>query len=520
MTATATTPLRHLVLVLGDQLSLDSPALEGVDPACDLVLMIEARGEGALVWSHKARIALFLSAMRHFAEALRERGLPLAYLALDADAEPSLAARLAAQLPTLRPQALRVLEAGEWRLQQQITEVAAAAGVPLQWLADPHFLCSRADFMRWAAGYKGGLRMEFFYREQRRRQRVLLDADGGPEGGRWNFDADNRQGYPKNGPGAIPAPAGFAPDAITRAVFALVEREFAGHPGSLDSFAWPVTRAQALEALQRFIDTRLVRFGDYQDAMWSATPWGWHALLSTSLNLHLLDPLEVIAAAERAWRDGRAPLAGVEGFIRQILGWREFIRGVYWRDMPALADANHYGHDRPLPRWYWSGDTQMACLRDTIGQTLEHGYAHHIQRLMVTGLFALLAEIEPKQVADWYLAVYVDAVEWVELPNVAGMTLFANGGRFTSKPYIASGAYIQRQSNHCAGCRYAPTQRSGPAACPFTVLYWHFLDRHEAALAANPRTALMAKNVARLAPAEREKVRTEAARVLAQMESL
>ncbi len=512
--------LRHLVLVLGDQLSLDSPALEGVDPDCDRVLMIEARGEGALVWSHKARIALFLSAMRHFADALRERGVPLTYVALDADAEPDLAQRLAAQLRALRPQALRLVECGEWRLAQQISAAAAAAGVPLQVLDDPHFLCSRADFAHWAGAQRGSLRMEYFYREQRRRQRVLLDADGGPQGGRWNYDADNRKAYPKAGPGPIPEPAGFAPDGITREVFALVEREFAEHPGSLASFAWPVTRAQALQALQRFVDTRLLRFGDYQDAMWSATPWGWHSLLSTSLNLHLLDPREAIAAAEDAYRAGRAPLAGVEGFIRQVLGWREFMRGVYWLEMPALADANHYGHRRALPRWYWNGETRMACLADAIGQTLEHGYAHHIQRLMVTGLFALLAELDPKQVADWYLAVYVDAIDWVELPNVAGMTLFANGGRFTSKPYVASGAYIRRQSNHCDGCAYAPAVRTGPRACPYTVLYWNFLDRHETELAANPRTALMAKNLARLDLAQRQDIRREAARVLESIENL
>ncbi len=512
--------LRHLVLVLGDQLSHDSPALAGVDPACDRVLMIEARGEAALVWSHKARIALFLSAMRHFADELRGRGVPLDYLALDDDGEPSLLQRLAAQLRRLRPQALRVVEPGEWRLEQGLRAVAAEAGVALQLLDDTHFLCSRADFARWAAGYRGALRMEFFYREQRRRHHVLLNADGRPEGGAWNFDADNREAYPKAGPGAIPAPAGFAPDALTREVFALVEREFAGHPGSLASFAWPVTRAQALDALERFVSTRLPNFGRWQDAMWTGTPWGWHSLLSAALNLHLLDPREVIAAAEDAWRRGAAPLAAVEGFVRQILGWREFIRGVYWRDMPGLAEANHFGHQRPLPRWYWSGDTRMACLRDAIGQTLEHGYAHHIQRLMVTGLFALLAELDPRQVAAWYLAVYVDAVDWVELPNVAGMTLYANGGRFTSKPYVASGAYIARQSNYCAGCRYKPQQKTGPEACPFTVLYWRFLDRHAAALAANPRTALMAKTVERLAPPERERLRAESDRVLGAIETL
>lgn len=519
---------RHLVLVLGDQLSLDSPALAGLDPARDRVLMIEAPGEATAVWSHKARIALFLSAMRHFRDALRASGVTVEYLSLDDSDAPTLCGRLAQQLQRWRPDSLRLLEPGEWRLQQDISAVARDAGVPLRLLDDPHFICSRADFARWAGKYGSGLRMEFFYREMRRQNRVLLDADAAkpdqPEGGQWNYDAENRKGYPKAGPGLIPPPEATEPDALTRAVFADVERWFPDHPGSLAHFAWPVTRADALRALQAFIESRLAGFGDHQDAMWTHTPFGWHSLLASSLNLHLLDPREVIAAAEQAYRAGQAPLAGVEGFIRQILGWREFIRGVYWLDMPGMAEANHFGHQRPLPRWFWSGDTKMACARDAIEQTLQYGYAHHIQRLMVTGLFGLIAEIDPKQVAAWYLAVYVDAVEWVELPNVAGMALYADGGRFTSKPYVASGAYIQRMSNHCGRCSYAPdakaVQATGKPLCPYTALYWNFLDRHEAALAANPRTALMARNVSRLEPAQRERIRADARRVLENLDTL
>jgi deoxyribodipyrimidine photolyase-related protein len=523
---------RHLVWVLGDQLSAASPALDLFDPALDRVLMIEAPGEGAHVWSHQARIALFLSAMRHFRDALRERGFQVDYVLLDDSTEPTLVGRLAQQLTRLRPGTLRLVEPGEYRLQQDITTTARAAGVALQLLDDTHFMCSRADFARWAGKYGSGLRMEFFYREMRRKYGVLIDAaaakPGEPEGGQWNYDADNRKGYPKAGPGVIAPPAQFEPDAITRGVFADVERVFPGHPGSLQRFQWPVTRPQALLALEGFIRDRLPHFGDYQDAMWSGTPFGWHSLLATSLNLHLLDPREVIAAAEAAYRSGHAPLAGVEGFIRQVIGWREFIRGVYWLDMPGMADANHYDHRRPLPAWFWTGDTHMACARDAIEQTLQYGYAHHIQRLMVTGLFGLIAEIDPKQVAAWYLAVYVDAVEWAELPNVAGMALYADGGRFTSKPYVASGAYIQRMSNHCGDCRYAPDAKSAagtakkPAKplCPYTTLYWNFLDRHEVALTANPRTALMARNIARMAPAERARIRSEAQQLLANLDAL
>lgn len=516
-----TRPVRHLVLVLGDQLWRGNPALADFDPAQDRVLMIEAPGEATAVWSHPARIALFLSAMRHFRAELQALGWPLTYIELDDPAHvdrPGLTDRLQAVLADLRPQTLQVCEAGEWRLQQGVVATASNAGVPLHWHEDTHFLCSRARFARWAKGRKEW-RMEFFYREMRREHGVLMEGKE-PVGGQWNFDADNRKSFPKAGPGWIPEPACFEPDAITREVLDLVQRHFPDHPGSLAEFGWPVTPAQARQALQRFIDERLVAFGAYQDAMWTDTPFGWHSLLSVALNLHLIDPREVIAEAERAWRDKNLPLAAVEGFIRQILGWREFIRGVYWLDMPGLREANHYGHARPLPAWYWTGHTRMACMRDTIGQTLKHGYAHHIQRLMVTGQFALLAEVAPQQVADWYLAVYVDAIEWVELPNVAGMALFANGGRFTSKPYVASGQYIDRMSNYCKGCAYSPAQRSGEGACPVTTLYWNFLDRHETELAASPRTALMVKNLQKLDDDTRASIRAHAAYLLDRLDSI
>ncbi len=512
-------PVRHLVLVLGDQLWPGNPVFDGFDPTLDRVLMIEASGEATGVWSHKARIALFLSAMRHFCNDLHRQGWPTTYVRLDEQPQLlSFQERLTQALRGLEPEMIMVCEPGEWRMLAAVQDAAREADVPLQVLPDRHFMCTREEFARWA-GSKKELRMEFFYRDMRRRHGVLMQGRE-PVGGQWNFDADNRKGYPASGPGAIPQPAWFAPDRITRDVFALVEQHFPDHPGLLDSFQWPVTRAQALQALAHFVEVRLPHFGPQQDAMWTDTPWGWHALLASSLNLHLLDPREVIAAAENAWRDRGLDLASVEGFIRQILGWREFIRGVYWLDMPQMKDANHFQHQRALPRWYWTGETRMACMRDVIGQTLEHGHAHHIQRLMVTGQFALLAEVHPKAVSDWYLAMYVDAVEWVELPNTAGMALFANGGRFTSKPYIASGQYIQRMSNYCKGCIYRPDQKTGPAACPMTTLYWAFLDRHEGELQRNPRTALMARNITRLDPEARAVIRDQAAQVLAKLDDL
>ena len=302
----------------------------------------------------------------------------------------------------------------------------------------------------------------------------------------------------------------FEPDVITREVLALVGDRFASHPGSLASFGWAVTREHALRALDEFIEKRLPEFGRWQDAMWQGEPWLWHSMLSSALNLKLLDPREVVNAAEAAWRAGRVPLAGAEGFIRQILGWREYVRGIYWTRMPQYLEQNRLDAPHDLPAWYWTGATDMACLRDAIGQTLEHGYAHHIQRLMVTGLFALMFGVQPKQVHGWYLAVYVDAVEWVELPNVLGMSQYADGGLMGSKPYVATGKYIDRMSNHCAGCRYDPALREGERACPFTTLYWDFLMRHEALLAKNPRMALQVKNLARLNDDQRDAVRARA----------
>jgi len=509
---------RHLVLILGDQLDVDSSALDGFDPAQDRILMVEARGEGERVWSHQARSVLFLSAMRHFAEALRGRGWPLVYHTLDHLPQGGLQEVIAHYLSHLRPSALVLVEPGEHWLEVGLREVAKAAGCHLELRLDTHFLVSRADFARWAKGYRQ-LRMEFFYRQVRQQTGILME-DGQPIGGVWNLDAENRASFGRKGPGLVPRHQGFAPDAVTREVIDGVRRHFAGNPGSLLDFDWPVTREQALAALQDFVDRRLEHFGRHQDAMWTGQPFLYHARLSAALNLKLLHPREVVEAALEALREGRAGLASVEGFVRQIIGWREFIRGVYWLEMPGLAATNHFGHIRDLPRWFWSGETHMACQREVITQTLRFAYAHHIQRLMVTGLFASLAGIDPRQVAHWYLAVYVDAVEWVELPNVAGMALHANGGRFTSKPYVASGAYIQRMSNYCSGCRYDPSKRTGNDACPLTILYWYFLDRHEAELGASPRTALMVKNLQRIPATERAAVRQQAEIVLQRLEEL
>ena len=504
--------LRSLIVVLGDQLDIDAAAFDGFDPSLDAVWMAEVAEESTHVWSSKPRSAMFLAAMRHFALALQAAGRPLHYMRLDAlENCGSLGAQLQADIERLRPARLVMTTPGDWRVLQAIKAVVQANGVPLDVREDRHFFVTLGEFAAHAQGRKS-LRMEYFYREQRRRHDVLMDADA-PVGGQWNFDADNRGSFGAAGPGVVPARKTFKPDVVTREVIALVNSRFAGHPGQLDSFAWPVTRAQALLSLRAFIVERLPLFGRYQDAMWPGDPWLYHAHLSAALNLKLLNPREVVAAAEAAYRAGHAPLASVEGFIRQILGWREYVRGIYWAQMPGYAQRNALDAQEDLPAWYWTGATDMACLRDALAQTLAHGYANHIQRLMVTGLYALMLGVQPQQVHAWYLAVYVDAVEWVELPNTLGMGQYADGGLMGSKPYIATGKYIDRMSPHCAGCRYDPAQRSGDSACPFTTLYWDFLMRHESALAHNPRMALQVKNVARLTDAQKQAVTERAASI-------
>jgi deoxyribodipyrimidine photolyase-related protein len=503
-------PLRCLVIVLGDQLDLDASAFDGFDPAQDAVWMAEVAEESTHIASSKQRTALFLSAMRHFALALDLAGRPLQYTRLDDPANRgSLAAELRAALARLAPQRVVMTAPGDWRVLQALKAVAAEAGLALELRDDRHFYTTVRDFAAHAKGRKQ-LRLEYFYREQRKRHGVLMTADGQPEGGQWNFDADNRETFGAKGPGALPDPRRFEPDAVTAEVIALVNQRLADHPGRLNSFAWPVTRKQALEALRAFIEDRLPLFGKYEDAMWPGEPWLYHSQLSAALNLKLLHPREAVAAAEAAYRAGLVPLASAEGFIRQIMGWREYVRGIYWTQMPDYLDRNALDAQQALPDWYWTGDTDMACLKDAITQTLQHGYAHHIQRLMVTGLFALLLGVRPQAVHAWYLGVYVDAVEWVELPNTLGMSQYGDGGLMASKPYVATGKYIQRMGGPCAGCRYDPSLREGDKACPYTTLYWDFLMRHEGLLAKNPRMALQVKNLARMSEDQQTAVKQRA----------
>jgi deoxyribodipyrimidine photolyase-related protein len=454
--------------------------------------------------------------MRHFAKQLEELGIPLKYIQ---QSPQSIGDTLRAIIQKEKCTHLVCLEPGEYRLKCEIETLASELNIELEMQEDPHFYCSRQEFSNWVAGKKE-LRLEYFYRLMRKTHNILVDKEGNPEGGQWNFDRDNRKPFPKKGPGLIPSPELFEPDVITKSVLAEVEELHPDHPGSLANFQWPVTRQQALQALEGFLEHRLATFGNYEDAMWTDTPFGWHSLLSSSLNLKLLNPREVVDAVLVAWKKYDLELATVEGFIRQILGWREFVRGMYYLDMPQMAEDNFYKHQNSLPDWYWTGDTNMKCMQESIGQTLQYGYAHHIQRLMVIGNFALLAEILPQEVCDWYLAIYVDAIEWVELPNTAGMALFASGGRFTSKPYIASGAYIKRMSNYCGSCQYKTDIRFGEGACPMTNLYWNFLIKHRKQFEASPRTRLMTANLSRIDESDQRSIQEHAKTILGNLNAL
>jgi deoxyribodipyrimidine photolyase-related protein len=482
-----------LRIVLGDQLSLDLSALVDLDPGRDIVLMMEVAEEGTYVRHHKQKIVLVLSAMRHFAEALRQRGVTIDYVKLDAaENAGSFTGEVRRAVARYRPSRIVVTEPSEWRVQAVVEGWEALTGTPVEVRLDDRYFASRGRFATWARGRRGW-RMEHFYREMRREHGLLMEGEQ-PAGGQWNYDQENRKRLPART--VPPVRRRFAPDATTRAVMVLVERRFPDHFGELEEFGWPVTRAQALAALDDFVAHGLPNFGDYQDAMKAGAPFLFHSLLAPALNLGLLSPREVCAAAEAAWRSGAAPLNAVEGFVRQILGWREYVRGVYWSLMPGYAARNGLVATRQLPAFYWTGDTDMRCLREAIGGTARHAYSHHIQRLMVTGNFALLAGVAPREIERWYLAVYADAFEWVEMPNTLGMAVFADGGQMASKPYAASGAYIDRMSDFCSGCAYDVKQKTGPEACPFNYLYWAFLIRQKDRLSGNPRMAMPYRTLA------------------------
>ncbi|MCB4862257.1 cryptochrome/photolyase family protein [Sphingobium sp. PNB] len=502
-----------LIPILGDQLTPGIASLRNADPANSILLMMEVADETTYVRHHKAKIAFILSAMRHHADRLRALGWTVDYVKLDQpENSGSFTGEVARAIERHRPSAIHVTEGGEWRVRAMLEEWEGRFGIPVTIHEDDRFLCSHAEFDAWAAA-RQQLRMEFFYRDMRRRTGLLLTEEGEPEGGQWNFDAENRKPPPRRDL-LMPQPLRFRPDPITQDVLALVAARFSDHIGSLDHFHFAVTHQDAQRQQAHFLDHALPRFGDYQDAMLTDEPFLWHSVLSPYINAGLLDPLSLCRAVEGRYRAGRVPLNAAEGFIRQVIGWREYVRGVYWHEGPGYGRRNALDAKRDLPGFYWTGKTDMHCMARAVGQTIDHAYAHHIQRLMITGNFALLAGIDPVQVHVWYLEVYADAYEWVEMPNTIGMALFADGGLLGSKPYAAGGAYINRMSDYCGRCRYDVKRRLGEDACPFNALYWDFLARNERKLARNPRLAMPYRNWNRMSVEDRAALRKQAARFL------
>ena len=493
--------VRSLIFILGDQLNLDAPAFEKGEKDRDIVVMAEASAEVERYPNHIQRVVLFFSAMRHFREQLVDDGWQVVYQEIgDKGAIHGLVDFLAEQIRDKKPEGLVLTEPGRYDLEQEILELAQHENISIDIRSDTHFFCSRKDFREWAEGRKS-LVLEYFYREMRKQTGYLMSGHD-PEGGEWNYDQDNRDSFGKEGPEFEIQEHKYEADEITRQVIEEVESRFPELYGSIDTFDWPVTPAQARQALDHFVENHLPHFGSFQDAMWTGEPFLYHSRLSSSLNLKLLDPRDAIESAIAAYEAGDAPIHAVEGFVRQILGWREFIRGIYWLNMPDFAELNALEAEADLPAFFWTADTDMNCLKHVIDQLLDTAYAHHIQRLMVAGLFTLLYGVQPKQVHDWFMALYIDSVEWVTMPNTIGMSQFADDGIVGTKPYSASGKYISRMSNYCDECTYDPDDAVGEKACPFTTLYWDFLDRHRDRLKDNRRMNFQLHNLKRKSPEE------------------
>ena len=487
-------------------------------PGADVIAcFIESVEKGAALPWHRQKLVLILSAMRHFADALTAAGYRVDYRRAR-----SYEAGLLAAACEHRVTRVIATEGREWEMAQSLGRAAAllsAEGIPLETRADRGFLATREDFAEWSAGKKE-LRMEFFYRLMRKKHGILIESDGTPTGGAWNFDAENRKPWPKGK--QVPERITFVPDSITAAIMHRVER-WTDRWGSTAGFSLPVTRASAKQMLERFITERLPEFGPYEDAMQHGEHDLLHSALASAINVGLLHPKEVVLRAERAYREGTVGLESAEGFIRQILGWREYVRGIYWHQMPEWRSANALSAPLPLPMWFWAPDgeagygdksvtaaCEMRCLSDTIRSVRDTGRVHHIPRLMVQSNFATLLGVTPAALNRWFRAAFTDAYEWVTLPNVVGMATWGDGGVMASKPYVASGAYINRMSNYCAACRYDVKARTGEEACPFNVLYWDFLARHRARFAGHPRMGMMVRNLERISAPELVEIRRAA----------
>ena len=484
--------MRNLCVILADQLNQEISSLNDFDKDLDEVLICEFKESFSDINHHKKKIVYQLSTMRHFGGELDAQGFKINYLKLDnPDNQNSYTSEILKLIQKKDIDHIIVTEPSTHAEMKSIKDWQKIIGRRVEIRKNDLFICDTDEFKSWAEGRKE-LRLEFFYRMLRKKHDVLMDGNQ-PEGGAWNFDKKNRK--PLANKTSVPKKFACVIDDETQSVINLVNDEFSDHFGSTDDFIFAVTRKEALEALHRFIEERLICFGDYQDAMIAEDPWLFHSHLSMYLNNGLLKPKECIDLAEKAFYESKAPINSVEGFIRQILGWREYVRGLYWLKMPNYRSLNELAAEVSLPSFYWDAETKMNCLKISIENTKDNAYSHHIQRLMVLGNFALLAGIKPKEVNEWFLSVYADAYEWVELPNVSGMALFADGGIMASKPYASSGAYINRMSNYCKECHYDVKEKIGKKACPFNYLYWNFLDRNREKLSSNPRLGLAYRNL-------------------------
>ncbi len=509
-------PAAVLRLVLGDQLDPLHPWCQARPDPAVLIVLMEIRQETDYTRHHAQKVLAIFAAMRRFAQQLREAGHRVHYLRLgNPHNRQSLTANLDALAQAVGAEVVEAQLPDEWRLDAQLRDHAAQAPYALHLVDSHHFLGTRDEAARFFGD--GPWLMERFYRHLRQRERVLMEGRQ-PAGGRWNFDTENRSRWP----GDPPEPPDTRRRHDLRALWSEIEAAGVvtmGAPAA-EALPWPLDRAEALADLHSFITHGLPHFGPYQDALSDGHERLFHSLLSFALNTKMLHPREVIAAAEAAWREGRAPLASVEGFIRQILGWREYVRGVYWARMPGYVERNHLGHERALPAWFWTGETRMRCVQRALGQSLQQAHAHHIQRLMVIGNFALLAGLHPAEVHQWYLGVYIDAFEWVEAPNTLGMSQFADGAGITTKPYVSSAAYLDRMGDHCRHCPYDKRQRLGERACPFNALYWDFMDRHAEKLRPLPRLAPVYRQLERMPTEDLAALRAQAQRHLERLDQL
>lgn len=483
---------RHAILLLGDQLSLSLDCFKQADKDSDVILMMEVQEEAAYVPHHVHKIIFTFSAMRHFAQQLQQKGYKVFYLPIDDPRnQQSLDKNIYQFLNENTVEALILTEPGEFRIQEKFAAWSTSLTIPVEVEVDTRFYCSRQAFADWSKGKKQ-LRMEFFYREMRKKTGILMHHDK-PIQGKWNFDTDNRK--PPNSSLKFPTIPTYSPDKITKQVIAIVKKHYQDNMGDPDSYQLGVTHADAQHALQHFIKHGLEYFGTYQDAMMKDEYTLFHSQLSIYLNAGLLTPAEVVEAVCEAYKKRHIAINHVEGYIRQILGWREYMRGLYWLEMPAYKEQNYFNHKSALPAFYWTGETDMACMQHAITQTIDTATSHHIQRLMITGNFALLIGVLPDAICEWYLAVYADAYEWVELPNTLGMSQFADGGIIASKPYISSGNYINKMSNFCNDCPYNVKEKLTDDACPYNYLYWAFLITHEKKLRKNTRLAFAYKHI-------------------------